>query len=259
MANNPQNNENTIQIPDTRTLTILYTGDIQGNAEQMAYLSTMVKQITQDNPNVILVDSGNWARGTLLSDQFKGMPMVEIMSAIGYDAVGIGEGEIAFGSKNLYMLEEKSTFIMVSSNIYEEGTGLTPYFLKKIVVFEKGPFKIAVTGLAYPEEYPATKIKVKSLDEVLPEIINEIEKINPHVTILLSRMGIGEDKKIAEKYPQFNVIVGGRDKKFLEEPIRVGNTYICQAGEKAQYLGSLEIDMETNINITFVEEEKTRE
>ena len=97
MSTEKEKKNEIIEVPDIRTLTLLYTNDIQGEAEQMAYLATVVKQIRASEQYTILVDSGNWAQGTLLSDQFKGMPMVEIMSALGYDAVGLGEGEIYFG------------------------------------------------------------------------------------------------------------------------------------------------------------------
>jgi 5'-nucleotidase len=246
---NPEK-ENSIEIPDVNSLNVLYTNDICGEAEQMPYLATVAKQIRASEPYTVLLDSGNWARGTFLSDKFKGMPMVEIFSALDYDAIGIGEGEIHFGSKNLYLLEEKASFPFVSCNLEEEETEITPYFIKKYVLLEKGPFKIAVTGVAAPDKYAGSGFRVKDPFTILPQILKEIEQSAPDVTMLLSRMGIERDRALARAFPQFNVIIGGGDGKFLEKPIVEGRTFICQAGERAKFLGSLKIDMESIIRIT---------
>lgn len=238
-----------IEIPDIMTLNILYTNDIQGEAERMAYLATVVKQIRASQSYTLLLDSGNWAKGTLLCDKFKGLPMAEILSSLQYDAVGIGEGEIAFGSKNLYILEEKATFPMVSCNLIEEGTGIAPYFLKRFITIEKGPFKIAITGISAPVKYPGTGFAVMDPYPVLPKLLKEIKDYKSDIIILLSRIGIEKDQAIARAFPDLNIIIGGGDGKNLEKPLRVGQTFICQAGEKAQFVGSLAIDMEATIRI----------
>lgn len=246
-------NENSIEIPDVRTLNILYTNDVQGEAEQMAYLATVVKQIRASEPLTLLIDSGNWARGTLLSDKFKGLPMAEIFTALKYDAVGVGEGELYFGSKNLYILEEKAEFPMVSCNLVEEGMGIAPYFLKDYVTLEKGPFKIAITGISRPGDYPGSSFEVKDPYRVLPDVFEKIKPYQPDLLILLSRMGLEGDRALARAFPDLHVIVGGGDARNLEKPERIGKTFICQAGERAQFLGSLAIDMEATIRITSVE------
>lgn len=246
--------ESQIEIPNVRTLNLLYTNDIMGEAEQMAYLATVVKQVRASESYTLLVDSGNWAQGTLLSDQFKGMPMVEVMGAIGYEAVGIGKGEISFGSQNLYSLEDEAGFPILCCNLVEEGTGIPPYFLeKKFITLEKGPFKIAITGITAPGEYPGSGLKGKDHFKALPGVLEEIENEKPDVIILLSTIGLERDKAVARAFPQINVIVGGGDGLNLKEPVKQGDTYIVQSGERAQFLGSLAIDLEATIRITSVE------
>lgn len=248
------NGRSFVEIPDVRTLTLLYTNDIQGEAEQMAYLATIVKQIKASQSYTILVDAGNWSKGTLLSDHFKGMPMVEIMNNLEYDASAIGEGEIDFGSKNLYILEDKAEFPLLSCNLVESGTGIPPYFLKdKYVVIERGPFTIIITAVSNPMKYPGSGIEVKDPFEVLPDVLKEIASHKPDVIILLSRLGLENDKKIANKFPEINVIVGGPDRLKLEDPIVQQDTYIVQSGERAGFLGKLSIDIEGKIRLTSVE------
>jgi len=256
MPNNDNNiQQNAIELPYIQTLNLLYTNDIKGEAQQMAYLATVVKQIRAAEPFILLVDSGNWSKGTLLSDKFKGMPMVEIMNELQYDAAGLGDGEFSFGSQNLYALEGEAKFPFLCCNLIETGTGIPPYFLeKRFHIVEKGPFKTAITGITYPEEYPEAGLAGKDPFTILPAVLEEIKEESPDVIILLSRMGLERDKAIARAFPSLNVIVGGGDGISMAEPHKEGNVFIVQAGEKAETLGSLAIDMETTIKITSSEE-----
>lgn len=254
--NNPGQDKKTdfIEVPDVRTLSLFYTNDLKGEAEQMAYLSTVLKEQKEGRQYTILLDSGNWARGTMLSDSFKGLPMVEILSALDYDGVGIGEGEISFGVKNLHILEDQAKFPMVCCNLIEKDSGIAPYFLKRHIIIERGPFKIAVAGIASCEKtYAATGFQVLDPFMVLPDVLSEIKEDSADLLILLTGHGVEKDKAVARAFPDFNVIIGGGEGKNLEAPVMVGQTHICQAGEKGQFIGNLEIDMEATIRISSAE------
>ncbi|MCE1245110.1 MAG: hypothetical protein LWY06_00530 [Firmicutes bacterium] len=239
-----------IEIPDTQTLKVLYTSDIKGNTDNISYLATIIKQKIADTNFSILVDSGNWAKGTMLADHFKGMPMVEILNYLSYDAVGIGEGEIAFGSQNLYNIAGEAKFPLLCANLVESGTGIPPYFLdKKFVIKEKGPFIVGITAIANPQVYPGTGIEAKDPFAILPDVFNEMQKHNPDVIILLSRLGTERDKAIARAFPQISLIVGAGEEP-LESPIREGNTFIVRPGDNGRFLGAIDFDMEAVIKIS---------
>jgi 5'-nucleotidase len=252
-SSRPGTGKASVDIPDIRTLNVLYTNDIEGNTEQMPYLSSVVKQSREKEPFTILVDSGNWAKGDFLSDSFKGMPMVEIMNVIKYDAVNTGESEISLGEKELFKLHEKASFPLLSCNIIMSATGKTPDFIRKYAIFNKGPFKIAVIGVSFPGNYEKKGFVVQDPFTMLPETFSEVEDHKTDVVILLSRMGIEVDRELARKFPQTNVIIGGRDKKFIDPPITQGQTVICQAGEKAKYLGTISLDMRMTFRVTSTE------
>jgi 2',3'-cyclic-nucleotide 2'-phosphodiesterase (5'-nucleotidase family) len=240
-----------IKIPDVRTLDILYTNDIQGEADQMIYLATKVKEIRALENYTILLDSGNWAKGTFLSDNFKGMPMVEIFNVMKYDAVNVGEGEIAFGSDNLYQLQQYAQFPLISCNLIENGTGAPPSYIKKYTVINRGPFNIAITGISSPDEqFHDSNLTSVNPFKILPEVIQELSSYEIDVFILLSRLGLERDRALSRVFPRFNVIIGGKDKKQLDQPIVEGQTFICQAGEKGKYIGSISIDMHSILKIS---------
>jgi 2',3'-cyclic-nucleotide 2'-phosphodiesterase (5'-nucleotidase family) len=239
-----------LEIPDTINLCLLYTNDLRGEAEQMAYLATAVKQVRAGEPYVMLVDSGNWAMGTMLSDTFKGMPMVEILGALKYDGVGVGEGEMAFGKDNLYTLSAKAAFPLISCNMIEEQSGKAPPFMKSHVIVQKGPFKVAITGISPMEKLSNSGLVARDPFAALPGVMEEINFEKPDLLIVLSRLGIERDEAIVRAFPQINVIVGGRDGLNLESPRVAGSAFLCQAGERGKFLGRLDLEMQGILRIT---------
>lgn len=250
MINKPgKNDADGIEVPDIRHLTLLYTNDIKGNAEQMAYLATIVKKIRQAEPLTLLVDSGNWAKGTTLSDSFKGLPIAEIFSAMKYEAVGIGQGEVEFGAKNLYSLEDKADFPLVCCNLLEEGTGIPPFFLHDYIIINKGLFRIGITGVTAPVNIKGTGFIIPEPETALEPVIKKLNNLGLDLIILLSSLGMERDRKLSRTFPEINVIISGGDNIRTETPVMEGDTFICQAGEKAEFLGSLTVSMETAIKI----------
>jgi 2',3'-cyclic-nucleotide 2'-phosphodiesterase (5'-nucleotidase family) len=55
--------------------------------------------------------------------------------------------------------------------------------------------------------------------------------------IALTHIGLRQDREIAEKTNQFDLILGGHSHNVLEEPVFVGRTAICQTGSHARYAG----------------------
>src|SRR4026208_2338036 len=105
--------------PDRVQITILGTTDLHGNINPIDYytnkpdnrgiakIATLIKRIRKEQPNVLLVDSGDTIQGSPL-ESFHGRknnappdPMMLIMSSLNYDAMAVGNHEYNFGLKVL--------------------------------------------------------------------------------------------------------------------------------------------------------------
>lgn len=91
---------------DDKVVTLLFTNDIESAYDSVpawwrddleriggiAELSTLIKQIRENEPNVFLFDAGDIFTGAL-SRLTDGALMFEFMITMGYDAMGIGNHE----------------------------------------------------------------------------------------------------------------------------------------------------------------------
>jgi len=79
-------------------------------------------------------------------------------------------------------------------------------------------------------------------------VVEELAKLRDmrkrcDVFLALNHMGVEEDKKLAERMPELDLIVGGHSHTRLDTGIVVNGVLITQAGEYLQYVGRTELTL----------------
>jgi 2',3'-cyclic-nucleotide 2'-phosphodiesterase/3'-nucleotidase len=147
-------------------ITILSTTDLHGNifpldyytnqpdARGLARAATIIRQTRKENPNTLLLDSGDTIQGTPL-EYFHNKknnrppdPLMLSMNALKYDAMAVGNHEYNFGLKVLEKARGEAYFPWLSANTYRKGTEETyhrPYLVKDV-----GGVRVGILGLTTP-------------------------------------------------------------------------------------------------------------
>src|SRR5690242_14091442 len=153
-------------VPDRVQITILGTTDLHGNINPIDYytnkpdnrglakIATLIKAIRKDQPNLLLIDSGDTIQGSPL-ESFHGRknnqppdPMMLAMNALNYDAMTVGNHEYNFGLKVLEKARQEAKFPWLSANTYDITNGQTHY--KPYLVKDIAGVKIGILGLTTP-------------------------------------------------------------------------------------------------------------
>ena len=147
-------------------ITILSTTDLHGNifpldyytnkpdARGLARVATLVRNVRRENPNTLLVDSGDTIQGTPLAyfhnkkNNRPPDPMMLSMSALGFDAMAVGNHEYNFGLKVLEKARREARFPWLSANTYRKGKDET--YFQPYVVKELGGVRVGILGLTTP-------------------------------------------------------------------------------------------------------------
>ena len=82
----------------------------------------MVKEEREKNPNLLLIDSGDFSQGSPYYTLFRGEVEVGLMNEMGYDAVAIGNHEFDFGLDNMARLFRMAQFPVLCANYDFTGT-----------------------------------------------------------------------------------------------------------------------------------------
>ncbi|MBI1257058.1 MAG: multifunctional 2',3'-cyclic-nucleotide 2'-phosphodiesterase/5'-nucleotidase/3'-nucleotidase [Chloroflexi bacterium] len=266
-----------VQAQDaTFSLTIMHTNDTHSHHDPnnngdggAAREATVVKQIRSEVENSILLNAGDRFTGTLYHQQYRGQDDVQIMNAIGYDAMTLGNHEFDDGDKVLADFVDGVNFPVVTADVdFSKSTDLAGK-INPYTILTVGDQKIGVIGLVTPdtpfESSPGKElifsddvvaVTQKNVDDLTAQGVNKI--------ILLTHVGFGLDQIIAAATRGVDVIVGGHSHTLLGNgftaavapyPTVAKNldgdpVYVVQAGEYDQYLGRLNVTFDADGKVT---------
>jgi len=224
-------------------------GDVGGVVRR----NTFIQETKRQYPNTIVVDAGDFSQGTPYYNLFKGFPEIELMNALGYDVVALGNHEFDNGSKALAKRLKQANFSIVCANYQFKNKTLAKLVKPYTIITMEGK-KIGFFGLLCDMKrviMPSYYQEVTFLDPTaaaikMVDLLKNKEQCD--IIICLSHLGIkpeyeGDitDKDVAENAPGIDFIIGGHNHLLLEEPVVVNGTKILQARKNGIYVGKVVI------------------
>jgi 5'-nucleotidase / UDP-sugar diphosphatase len=244
-------------------LTILHTNDIHGHIDSWRgwdgeltgltvggfdRLATAVARVRNESKNVVLLDAGDVIGDTLAAASTKGKALIDLMNEVRYDAMTLGNHEPDFGMDILRQRIREARFDVLAANVIESGS--KQLFTKPYVVRSFGGLKVGILGIAYPNT-PLTTAKknvagyeFRQAKETAAEYVPQMRARGADIVVVLSHLGLGADRKLAEDVPGIDVVVGGHSHNRMRQFLRVGETIIVQSGAHLSDLGRLDLDVQ---------------
>jgi len=218
----------------------------------------MIKEQRQQNPDLLLFDSGDFSQGSGYYTLFKGEVEVGLMNLMGYDAATIGNHEFDFGLDNMARIFRLANFPIVCSNYDCTGTVLEglikPYItLKrngvKIGVFALSP---ALKGLVFDGNCEGiTYLDPAETAQKYIGILRKQEKCD--VVICISHLGWKDseytDEQMLQGVEGCDLVLGGHTHTYMKEleyaPDKTGKQIpVDQNGKHGAFIGKLLLNLE---------------
>jgi 2',3'-cyclic-nucleotide 2'-phosphodiesterase (5'-nucleotidase family) len=236
---------------DQVNLKILYVNDFHGFAEPskppagesprggIAYLAGAVDRARGKSPSLLLA-AGDMIQGNAWANLFQGKSTIEVMNAMKFDAMVVGNHEFDFGPKVLKARMAQARFPVLGANV-KGLPALKPYVVKNL----QG-VRIAIIGVVTTDTPVATHprnvagLTFSTPESAVKKYLSEL-KGRADIIIVLSHCGFQADKELAARVPGIDVIVGGHSHTKILQPELVGQTIIVQAWEHAKTLGVLNL------------------
>lgn len=203
----------------SNTITLLATTDVHGTVlnydygtgkeaakpQGLAKISSYVKNVRENNNNVMLIDNGDTIQGTPLSyyydilDTTSEYPMAKVMGAMKYDSWTLGNHEFNYGLDvlNRVIKDYKSEKISVlGANVYKtDGTNfVSPYTIKSFNVNGK-EVKVAVIGLenkcvpSWEDKKHYEGLEFKGLLDEADKWVKEVKSKGAEIVIVSAHSG----------------------------------------------------------------------
>jgi len=212
-------------------------------------LATLVDEIRAlyGAEKVLLLDAGDAIHGMNIDNLFGGLPSIEVMNLMGYNAFVPGNHEFNYGQEVLLQRIKDAEFPVLAANVtYADGSLFTG---TSALIQDFGGVKVGIIGLVAEETPIVTHPKnVEGLVFHEPITIAKLlaERIRPRVDVLivLSHLGYEKDVELAKAVPELDVIVGGHSHTELPVVEEVNGVILAQAHEYANNLGFLHLEVE---------------
>jgi 2',3'-cyclic-nucleotide 2'-phosphodiesterase/3'-nucleotidase len=272
-------------------VTILSTTDLHGNILPIDYytnkpdqrglakVASIVRQTRKENPQMLLLDSGDTIQGTPLEyvhvkkNPAPPDPMMLSMNALKYDAMAVGNHEYNFGLKTLEKARSEASFPWLSANTYNKGTDTThfqPYLVKVV-----NGVRVGVLGLTTPaipnwenvENYAGLEFR-EPVAEARKWVAVLRGKERVDLVVIAMHIGIGEDLAtgairpgeqpdenkaldIAKEVPGIDVILMGHTHREIPD-VFVNGVLLAQANYWGLHVARVDVYLEKDNRVRSV-------
>lgn len=245
-------------FPEYSTLTILHTNDVHGFYVEGAYdgmgaakMMTYFDQMKERFSNVLVLDAGDATQGANLVTLSEGKTAIEIMNALGYDAMTAGNHEFDYGSEVLLENAALADFPILAANI-KTATGEN--FLPAYTIEEIDGLKVAIFGIATPETiYKSHPDNTVGLTFEDPNTVaaEMVEELTPLADVIVALVHLGDEgdltsHKLAEEVEGIDVIIDGHSHSKYENGVLVNGTLIASAETKSINVGLIQMTLKAD-------------
>ena len=260
----------TLILAQPDTLTILHVNDshstleaigtrdanLKGTLGGISRIATLVGMTKMTEPNVLFLHAGDISIGDVFFNKYFQVPELQILSALGLDAMTLGNHEfdlgpdVLLGSLQYAFPNPNNAFPLLSANTDFTAIPDMQKYVKEYVIKQYGNTKVGIFGLTTPAtnllSNPSPAVISEDIGTIAGTMVGTLKAAGCDVVILLSHLGVDLDKMIASNVPGINVIVGGHDHYMYEQPISMtnplgGTTWIVQARSNYMYAGEMKL------------------
>jgi len=216
------------------TLHILHTNDFHNKLTECQ--AQTIGQVKAEWENVLLLDAGDAVKAGNLGVTLGGERILRLMTAAGYDAMTMGNRESHVVDALLRQKTSDAGFPILCANLrWREDRGETLPTVPHLVRTLPNGLRVGVFGLTVPMVTAKMATRHASAflwDNPLTVARSQIAQLRSQtdVVIALTHIGLREDERLAQAYPELDLIVGGHTHALLNEPKVVNGVPIVQAG-----------------------------
>ena len=183
-----------------------------GCIEQAAYVDSV--RAARGEDNVLLLHAGDFSQGSSYFSELGGSLEIEMLNALRYDCVTLGNHELDNGIEALCARLKNLECPCICANLdlspFELGQYVKPY-----TIIERGGRRIGIIGLESDISTNVSKTTSSRIDQLdnlevtlkYADLLHDVEKCD--LIILLSHAGYDEDQALAPNLRWVDLIIGG--------------------------------------------------
>ncbi|RFU70097.1 bifunctional metallophosphatase/5'-nucleotidase [Peribacillus saganii] len=204
---------------------------------------------TDTGEEFLLVDLGDHMdRWHPYTEATLGKGNVKLLNEAGFQYAAVGNNEgITLPHIALDSLYKEANFKVLAANLYEVD-GRRPKWLLPYAIHNtnKGT-RIGLVGLTayFHAFYSELGWQVSEPFQELKHQLQDL-KGKTDIIVVLSHLGLSEDERMAEDFPEIDIILGAHTHHILHEGKLSNQSLLCCAGKYGEFIGHVQVTIDKN-------------
>lgn len=226
---------------DTVSITVAYTNDIHARNSNDDYNRTIgfpkLKTIVDQENADLLLDAGDLYHGQAFATVENGESIAQLINAVGYDGMTVGNHDWNYGEDQLKALEAISACPVMAGNVETDSND--NFFNTDYIIRDIGGVKVGVFGVVDPEVYGATNptllkgLQYTDMYAYADKMVKQLQSQDCDIIVALSHCV--DYEKLASTVSGIDLLITGH--LHIELSTVVNDTLVVQAGEYMQNVG----------------------
>jgi len=229
-------------------LVLLHTADMHGRLDEAGLARLQQLRAVSD----LYFDCGDAVKSGNVGVPARQDPVWERLARAGCDAGAPGNREFHVSSAAFRRKLRGCRHPLLAANMSWNGRARKPLLpppAGALLASDQPPLASALTigdvgvfGVMVPmvtERMAARAVSAFLHRDPIEAARECVEWLRPRckVVVALTHIGLRSDKRLAEEVPGVDIILGGHSHDLLDEPLRVGSTWIAHIGAHAYFAG----------------------
>lgn len=207
----------------------------------------LIDQIRAKNPNTMVFDAGDSFNSSAFAAFDKGISIANVLNTMGVSALSAGNVDFFLGKEHLLNIVNTANFPVLGGNILDESD--QPILKGSAILELPNGMKVgmvSVTSEAAAKGMPFTYVDPIAVTDKL------VKEIRPQVDLVVALLHLGDSAKdtynslrIANEVPGIDVIIDGHSHSVLKEGRMENGILIAQAGSMSEYVGVVDLTLES--------------
>jgi 2',3'-cyclic-nucleotide 2'-phosphodiesterase (5'-nucleotidase family) len=240
-------------------LVILSTTDVKGKTSPcgchipkggLSRRASLADSIRAQYGQVALVDDGGFFPEGDGQQDLAGF-LMDVMSRLNTDAVGVGERDLRYGASFLRAQVKRNRLPVVCANLIERQTRkplFNPYLVKRIGGVQVGFF--GLIGEKVDLGPSRDSLLVEEPGAVATRTIAEMKKKGVDVVVLLGQLGKIENEDLVNAVDGVNAVVVGHETPIIPKGRMIKNAVACYGGEQGYYVCKTVLTLDARRQVT---------
>lgn len=253
---------------ESNSFRILFTSDLQDHVLSSrvvdgeetkevggyARLASLINMNRTDD--TVVIDGGNFSTGTAFSAlNSTNAPDLTLLSAIGYDAIALGDEEFTFGTQSLSDMinaSENTTTLLTGNLSFSDSdsskslkNALSTRGAASYKIVEKNGIKIGLFSLINEEKEISSDVSLADAVDTAKDIVSSLQEEGTDYIVAIAHGGNDFAHEIAKKVDGINTVIAACGTDANTKIEKEDDVNIVSCGKNGQYLGVLDINKDS--------------